>query len=108
MRLFAAEQDAIGWREFTEGQVSNALFAAQEQHLCEDEGMMTMKGWTKCFITKFLCVTHGHHRNISLHQREEGCTEEQLRSKALKELVALVNTGTDKVPADSRFLLEIG
>ena len=110
LRLFAAEQGAIGWREFTERGVYNALFIAQEQHLCEDEGKMIMKGWTKGFITKLLNGTHGQwiNKNSSLYQREEGYTEEQFRAKSLKELVALVDTATDDVPADSRFLLEIG
>ena len=69
-----------------------------------------MKGWTKGFITELLNVTHGQwiHRNSALHQRGEGYTEAQLRAKSLKELVAPFDTTIDKVPADSRFLLEIG
>ena len=40
LRKFAAEQDAVGWREFTEGRISKGLVEEQEEHLSQEVGRM--------------------------------------------------------------------
>ena len=57
LKLFAAEQYAIGWREFTEGQISRALVNVQREHLNAAGGKMNIRRWTKTFTTRLLHIT---------------------------------------------------
>ena len=45
LKPFAAEQYAIGWREFTEGRISRALINVQREHLNATGGDVSGAGW---------------------------------------------------------------
>ena len=57
LKLFAAEQYAIGWRDFTEGLIGRALINVQREHLNAAGGKMNIRRWTKTFINKRLHIT---------------------------------------------------
>ena len=57
LTAFAADQYAIGWREFTEGRIEKSLFAVQKKHLNKNADTTSIKRWTKCFITQLLHIT---------------------------------------------------
>ena len=108
-KLFAAEQYAIGWRGFTEGQISMALINAQRERLNAAGGRMNIKQWTKGFTTGLLHITQSQwiHHNSSLHQREHGYLDQQLKKKLAKDVVRYLDTDPREVPEESRYLLEI-
>ena len=60
LRKFAAEQDAVGWREFTEGRISKSLFEAQEEHLSQEGGRVHISRRTCGLITRVLHITQAH------------------------------------------------
>ena len=89
LKLFAAEQYAIGWREFTEERISGALIEVQRSHMNATGGRVTLRRRTKTFITKLLHITQSQwiHRNSSLHQHENGYLDKQLKKKSTKDVV---------------------
>ena len=109
LKLFTADQYAIGWREFMEGHIAKSLFNVQEVHLNEDAGTMAFKRWTKGFTTQLLHITQSQwiHQNSSLHQREHGYLDQQLKKKLAKDVVRYLDTDPQEIPPESRFLLKI-
>ena len=74
LKQFAAEQDAIGWREFTEGRISSELFRVQQNHIEKVQGQISPSRWNKDFITRVLHITQAQwiHRNSLLYQERSG------------------------------------
>ena len=70
---------------------------------------MNIKRWTKIFTTKRLHITQSQwiHRNSSLHLRENGYLDQQLKKKLAKDVVRYLDTDPRDVPEESRYLLEI-
>ena len=109
MRQFAAEQDAIGWREFTEGRISKALFQVQQKHLERVRGQISPTRWNKEFITRVLHITQAQwiHRNSSLHQRERGHLAQQERDLQAKDIERYLETDPINIPQESKHLVEV-
>ena len=57
LTAFAADQYAIGWREFTEGRIAISLFTVQKKHLNKNAATTSIERWTKGFITQLLHIT---------------------------------------------------
>ncbi len=70
-RALAANQDLIGWRDFTKGYISTHFYAIQFFHLTMSSSYLNGEDWTKQFISKLLQITHSQwiYQNISLHNR---------------------------------------
>ena len=109
LRQFAAEQDAIGWREFTEGRISKELFRIQREHLETVHGTMSPSRWSREFITRVLHITQAQwiHRNSSLHQRESGYLAQQERKVQAKDIERYLGTDSGNIPRESRHLVEV-
>ena len=56
-KALVASQDLIGWREFTEGQISTHFYAIQSFHLAMSSSYLNGEDWTKQFISKLLHYT---------------------------------------------------
>ena len=109
LRQFAAEQDAIGWREFTEGRISKALFRVQRDHLDRVQGKISPSRWNKEFITRVLHITQAQwiHRNSSLHQKGIGYLAQQERKVQAKDIERYLETDPHSIPNESRHLVEV-
>jgi hypothetical protein len=108
MRALADSQDKIGWRHFTEGYISTHFYNIQRFHLSMSSNYLNGADWTKQFISKILQLTHSQwiYRNISLHDKRQGCLWKKQSESLLQTIADLSNLSPEEVPNNSRFLLE--
>ena len=109
LKQFAAEQDAIGWREFTEGRISSELFRVQQNHIEKVQGQISPSRWNKDFITRVLHITQAQwiHRNSSLHQEGSGYLAQQERDLQAKDIERYLETDPKNIPEESKHLVEV-
>ena len=109
IKHFAAEQGAIGWREFTEGRISKALFEVQRVHLDQVRGRMRLERWSQQLITKVLHIFQSQwiHRNSSLHHKACGYLDEKVREEQDKDIERYLQTDEREIPNESRHLIEV-
>jgi hypothetical protein len=108
-KALATSQDLIGWRDFTEGQISTHFYAIQSFHLAMTSNYLNGEVWTKQFISKILQIMRSQwiFRNVSLHDRMHGYLHNQKADKILQQLNFLLDLASEEVPKASQFLLEI-
>ena len=70
-RKLAADQDAIGWDNFMEGNVSKGFCNIVRLQMLTRESYLTAEDWTKKFISRLLQISHGQwlYRNAVVHER---------------------------------------
>ena len=104
-----ASQDVIGWEELLHGKVSVEIAAIQEYHCSISSCRMNGSDWMKHFISHLLKISHSQwvFRNFVLHDRTRGYLRLQERKEVLLEIEKLVDMDPDKLPEESRFLLEM-
>ena len=109
LRILAASQDIIGWREFMEGKISHQFYRIQEVHLIGTHTNMTASLWTKTFISKVLHITHSQwiFRNFMLHDHLNGYLQRSRQAEITMEIDQLLQTHVDEIPTDRAFLLEL-
>jgi hypothetical protein len=109
MCALAESQDKIGWRNFTEGYISSHFYNIQRFHLLMSNHFLIGSDWTKQFISKIPQITHSHwiYRNISLHDRQQGCLRNKQLDDLLQEITKLSDLSPNEVPDSCRFLLEV-
>ena len=61
------------------------------------------------FITKILQITHAQwiHLNSSLHQKEGGYLDLQLKNKSALEIIKYLDADPREIPAESQHLMEV-
>ena len=74
IRRLSQTQDTIGWRNFTEGNLSKSFRVIQQEHLRQQERRVTVDSWLKSFLSKLLAMTHSQwlFRCITKHHRIKG------------------------------------
>jgi hypothetical protein len=108
-KALARSQDLIGWREFTEGNISTHFYEIQSFHLAMSSNFLNGEDWTKQFISKLLQITHSQwiYRNVSLHDRQQGYLHKKNAEEIVREMEFLSTLAPEDIPKASRFLLEI-
>ncbi len=108
-KVLAASQDLIGWRDFTEGHISNHFHAIQTFHLAMSSSYLNGEDWTKQFISKLLQIMHSQwvFWNISLHNKTHGYLCNRKAEEIIQQINVLSEVAPEEVPKDSQFLLEI-
>ncbi len=109
MALVARSQDLIPWKSFLEGKVSKELLRLQYSALVGSASRLTMRDWTKQFISQLLHISHAQwvFRNVSLHDRSVGYLQKLQRRKVLLEIDRLSQLSPSELPDDSKYLLEM-
>ena len=109
MALVARSQDLIPWKSFLEGKVSKELLRLQYSALVGSASRLTMRDWTKQFISHLLHISHAQwvFRNVSLHDRSVGYLQKLQRRKVLLEIDRLSQLSPSELPDDSKYLLEM-
>ena len=88
----ALTQDAIGWRNFTEGKLSKTFRRVQENYLTSADTNLTVDSWMKGFVGKLLEMTHSQwiFRCISKHHHTKGtlvlASKEELMGEIKRQL----------------------
>jgi hypothetical protein len=108
-KALARSQDLIGWREFTEGNISTHFYEIQSFHLAMSSSFLNGEDWTKHFISKLLQITHSQwiYRNVSLHGRQQGYLHKKNAEEIMREIKSLSTLAPEDIPKASRYLLEI-
>ena len=70
----AISVDAIGWRRFMEGMVSEKILEIQKLAVVEERSRLTLLKWGSGLVIKLLEVTHGLwlYRNVQVHDAITG------------------------------------
>ncbi len=107
-KALAKSQDLIGWRDFTEGNISTYFYTIQSFHLKISSSYFNGRDWTKQFIYKHLQIMHSQwiYQNISLRDRMHGLLHKKKADKIIKEIDLLLDLAPVDVPEASQFLLE--
>ena len=105
----AAEMDAIGWKNFTEGKVPKSLRRVQHCHLLRLPTRITISSWMTGFIGKLVAMTHAQwiYRNISKHHHEHGTKHLETKAMILTEIERMLETGIQDIPQECACLLEV-
>ena len=104
----AKSQDVIGWRNFMEGRISKRFFTIQHSHISTSHTTMTLRGWSRKFISLVLQITHSQwlFRNFSLHDTSTGLLRTRERAHTGAMIDSLMELRPVRLPPESRFLLE--
>ena len=109
IRRLSQTQDAIGWRNFTEGKLSKSFRVIQQEHLRQQEARVTVDSWLKGFVSKLLAMTHSQwlFRCITKHHRTKGPLILARKEDLLKEIECQLNMGVDAIADVDRWMLEV-
>jgi hypothetical protein len=109
MLSLARSQDIIGWRNFTEGDISIHFYDIQHFHLAMHSSYLSSADWTKQFISKILHITHSQRifRNILLHDRSFGYIHNKQLGDITSTINKLMGAAPESIPLESQFLLDI-
>ena len=105
----ASSIDKIRWVEMLHGKVSVEIAAIQEHHCVGTPCHMNGADWMKHYVSHLICISHSQwvYRNFVLHERVRGYLRLKERKEVLVEIDKLLDMDPDKLPEDSRFLLEL-
>ena len=105
----AKTQDAIGWRNFTEGKLSKTFRRVQESHLASADTNLTVDSWMKGFVGKLLAMTHSQwiFRCISKHHHTQGSLVLASKKELVGEIERQLEMGVDAIAEEDRWMLEI-
>ena len=109
LKGLARTQDAIGWRNFTEGKLSKTFRRVQESYLAESDTSLTVDSWLKGFVGKLLEMTHAQwiFRCVSKHHRTKGSLVIAAKKELVKEIERQLDMGVDAIANEDRWMLEI-
>ena len=103
------EQDQIGWRNFTEGQISKQFRAIQAKFLRVRHPRRNVDAWLRGFISKLLAMTHSQwiFRCISKHHQTRGMKALATREKLTAEIERQKTLGEDAMAEGDKWMLEV-
>ena len=109
LRRAAASIDAIGWVEMLHGKVSVEIAAIQEHHCAVAPCRMSGADWMEHFVSHLVRISHSQwvYRNFVLHDKTRGYLRLKERKEVLREIDELLEMDPDKLPEESKFLLEL-
>ncbi len=109
MMTAAASQDLIGWTEFLHGKISVDIESIQHIHCTLSPCRTTGLDWMKAMVSHLMQASHCQwiFRNFTLHDKQQGYLRLQHRKDLLRELDKLIDTPSDDIPEESRYLLEL-
>lgn len=109
LRRAAESQDTIGWRNLMEGRVTRYFHTIQCLHLSQSTSRLTGDDWMRGLISRLLHISHSQwlFRNFTLHDSQ--CGYKRLKDKVAiqHQITELRQTDPSRIPAHSKFLLEI-
>ena len=82
----------------------------QSIHLAFGLTYLNGEDWVKKMISQVLQITHSQwiYCNFSLHDKRRDCLRRQDMKEMMVKIKTLLDTRTDEVPTESKFLLEFG
>ena len=91
-----------------EGRVSKHFFTIQHAHISMSQTPLTLRGWSRKFISLVLQITHSQwlFRNFSLHDASAGLLRTRERAHSGAMIDSLMQLRPVNLPPESRFLLE--
>ena len=109
MRRLSQAQDAIGWRNFTEGKLSKSFRVIQQDHLEQQYTSVTVDSWLKGFVSKLLTMTHSQwiFRCIMKHHRTKSTLVLARKEDPLKEIERQLDMGVDAILDEDWWMLEV-
>ena len=105
----ADSQDKIGWVELLHGKVSVKIAEMQLAYCASSSCRMNGTDWMKGLVSRLIQISHSQwvYRNFTLHDKTNGYLRLTARRDVLLEIEKLAELDPDKLPAESRFLLEM-
>ncbi len=105
----AASQDLIGWTEFLHEKISVNIETIQHIHCTLSPCRTTGSDWMKAMASHLMQASHCHwiFQKFTLHNKQRGYLHLQHCKDLLRELDKLINTPSDNIPEESRYLLEL-
>jgi hypothetical protein len=105
----AASQDLIGWTEFLHGKISVNIESIQHIHCTLSPCRITGSDWMKAMSSHLMQASHCQwiFRNFTLHDKQRGYLRLKHCKDLLRELDKLIDTPSDDIPEESRYLLEL-
>ena len=103
------EQDLIGWRNFTEGQISKQFREIQSRFLRVRHPRRNVDAWLRGFVGKLLAMTHSQwiFRCISKHHRTKGMKALATREELSAEIGRQKELGEDAMAEEDKWMLEV-
>ena len=100
----ARTQDAMGWRNFTEGKLSKTFRRVQESYLASADTNLTVDSWMKGFAGKLLEITHSQwiFLCISKHHHTKGTLVLASKEELMGEIERQLKMGVDAIAEDDR------
>ncbi len=105
----AASQDLIGWTEFLHGKISVDIEFIQHIHCTLSLCRITGSDWMKAMSSHLMQASHCQwiFQNFTLHDEQWGYLCLKHCKDLQQELDKLIDTPSDDIPEESRYLLEL-
>jgi hypothetical protein len=105
----ADEQDAIGWRRFTEGMVCRSIWRIQELYMTMDGSNLSPEQWMVGVVMKLLKATHGQwlYRCIQIHNRLNGMQATLWKEELQREIESQQEIGMEGLMKEDQYLVEV-
>ena len=109
LRELAKTQVRIGWRNFTEGKISNCFCLTQRWYLKVSGALLTVNLWLKVFVSKLLGMTHSMwiFWCISKHHRTKGKLVLDTKLKLFKEIKRQLAMGEEAIAEEDKWMLKV-
>ena len=109
IRRLSQTQNAIGWRNFTDGKLSKSFRVIQQEYLRQEETRVTVNSWLKQFFIKLLTMSHSQwlFRCITKHHRTKGTLVLARKEELLKEIERQLDMGVDAIADKDWGMLEV-
>jgi hypothetical protein len=105
----AASQDLIGWTKFLHGKISVDIESIQHIHCTLSLCRIFGSDWMKAMSSHLMQASHCQwiFRNFTLHDKQWGYLRLKHFKDLLRELDKLIDTPSDDIPEESRYLFEL-
>jgi hypothetical protein len=108
-RLLALSQDAIGWRRFMEGMISQEIIDIQADHMYGVDSCLALAPWARGLIVKLLEATHGQwlYRNVKVHDAATGTLATKKKEEIQHWIEDQIELGEAGLEEKDNYLLEV-
>ena len=105
----AVEQDAIGWRRFMEGMISQRMRTIQRLYCLQAGIRISPEKWAKGLILKLLEITHGQwfYQNVQIHDTVAGTLATLRKEEIQREIEKQMELGPVGLLEEDQWMMEV-
>ncbi len=107
--MLSCFQDAIGWKRFMEGMISQEIIDIQADHMHGVDSHLALAPWARGLIVKLLEATHGQwlYWNVQVHDSATGTLATKKKEEIQQWIEDQIELGEEGLEEKDHYLLEV-